>query len=399
MPKAAQPRPRFPYLYLPDGWDTAWVAAKAAAGATPAQILFLGDSIPTGQQCSDWKKSYPHLVRESLRASLGGLHADYFPAWGLSAIAAAGPLPGTPPWSIENVLGTSSGAVDNFGWHRISYNTAAGASTYYHQTFTSPDACTAMDLFYVDFNSGTWVYSVDGGADVTVTNTNAGSTTLAPVKRISLSGLASATHTIAVGKQSAVSVCLPIGVAEYPGGTAGGGLSLARYTAGGVTLGQYITGSQFPTNRLEQLAGLVPQGGGGVGRTFGYPQQPHLLVLELGINDNNTGVAQATIFSALRRTIQAVRAGRAGASILLHVVCNPDAELSDNTSNLFTPANWPTFVGYLYQFAQAYNCAVLNTHAKWGETPVAQGFMTVAGNVHPIDAGHADIAGDLLKVL
>ena len=53
----------------------------------------------------------------------------------------------------------------------------------------------------------------------------------------------------------------------------------------------------------------------------------------------------------------------------------------------------------IYQLATAYNCAVLNTHAKWGEYPNTAGFLTNAGNVHPTDAGHADIAADLLKVL
>jgi hypothetical protein len=392
-----QPRPRYPYLYLPDGWDTGWQAARAAAGATPAQIMFFGDSVQSGTAgCSDWKKCYPHLIREALKASLGGLKSDYFPAWGYSLTTGAAVI-GTTPWSAQTVT-TASGRVGSIGWHSFSYDTS-GATAVYMQTFTSLDPCTAMDLFYQDYNSGTWVYSVDGGADVTVTNTNGGVAANTATKKISLTGLANTTHTIAVGKQSAASVCIPVGVSTHNSALAGG-LQIARFCNASADLANdYITANVGPTTRLETLAGLTPSGGGGTGTAFGFPQQPHLFIFELGVNDCANARNQTDYATALRRMIQAVRKGRPNASILLHTICNPDAAVSDNTSNLFAPGNWPGWMLLHQQYAQMYNCAILNTHAKWGEYPNTSGFLTNAGNVHPTDAGQQDIANDLLKIL
>jgi GDSL-like Lipase/Acylhydrolase family len=396
-----QPRARYPYLYLPDGWDTGWQAAKAAAGATPAQIMFFGDSVQSGTAgVSDWKKTYPHLLREALKASLGGLKSDYFPAWGLSLTTGAAVV-GTPPWSALSAT-TPSGRTVNLGWHSLDGENAAGAQAGYMQTFTSYDACTALDLFYTDYNSGTFVYSLDGGGDVTVTCTNAASNILSPTKKISLTGLANTTHTVAIGKQSAAGVCLLMGIATHNSALAGG-LQIARFCNGSATMaGDYVTTGQVPATpftRLEFLSGCTPQGGGGTGTAFGFPMQPHLLIFELGVNDCAGSNNQTDFQTALRRMIQALRKGRPNASILFHLICNPDTNVSDNTSNLFVPANWYQWMEMMIQFAGIYNCAFLNTHAKWGETPVASGFQTIAANVHPTDAGQADIAADLLKIL
>lgn len=394
-----QPRNRYPYMYAPDGWDTGWQAAKAAAGATPAQIMFFGDSIQSGASgASDWKKTYPHLLREALKASLGGLKSDYFPAWGISSTPSAA-VAGTPPWGAISAT-TPSGRVGTIGWHSLDYESAVGAQAGYLQTFTSLDTCTAMDFFYQDYNSGTFVYSLDGGGDVTVTCTNAGVAGTTAVKKISLTGLGNTTHTLAVGKQSAASVCVPVGVATHNAALAGG-LQIARFCNAMATMaGDYVTSSVGPNaQRFEVLAGLTPSGGGGTGTAFGFPMQPHLTICELGINDCAGAQSLTDYATALRRLIQSCRKGRPNASIMFHVICNPDANVSDNTSNLFAPGNWPSWILLMQQYAEMYCCAVLNTHAKWGEYPNTSGFLSNAANAHPLDAGHQDIANDLLRVL
>jgi GDSL-like Lipase/Acylhydrolase family len=402
MPRPAAP-PRYkPYLFLPDGWDAAWKAAKSAAGTTPAQIMFLGDSIQVGVLASDWKNSYVHLIRESLKTSLGGLHADYFGAAGYSANPSFN-VPGTPPWSNDVGAGAVINLANAFGWHYDIHDTnATEPTTYYHQTFTSPDACTDLDLFYVDFISGTFKYSVDGGTDQTLTCTNASSNSIAPVVKVqAATGLASGIHTLAVGKQSVSAVAIPMGVAEYPTGRSGGGLAIARFCAGLTNLSDYFGTSttQHPPNRPELFSG--PMSGSATvssPRTFGFPTQPHLAIIALGVNDCNAALSAANFESVLRRIIQSIRRGQQNASILFHIVCNPDPDSSDCTSG-FQGANWNTYTNLFMDYAQRYNCAVLNTHAKWGETPVANGMLTVPNNVHPTIAGHADIATDLLGVL
>ena len=387
-----------PYLYLPAGWNVGWLAAKANTG-TPIQIMFFGDSVQSGTAgVSDWKKTYPHLLRESLKGSFGGLKSDYWPAWGMSLTPNAAVV-GTPPWSAISAT-TPSGRIGTIGWHSIDYETAAGAQAGYLQTFTSFDTCTALDIFYQDYNSGTWVYNVDGAGDQTVTCTNAGSAANTAVKKISITGLANTTHVVQLGKQSAASVCIPVGIATHNSALTGG-LQIARFTNAMATMANdYVTGSVGPNpQRLEVLAGLTPSGGGGSGTSFGFPMQPHLLIFELGLNDCNGANSVADFGTAIRRMVQACRKGRSNASIIFHIVCNPDSNISDNTSNLFAPGNWPNYTQVMNQYAQLYNCAILNTHAKWGEYPNTLGFLTNAANAHPTDAGHADIASTLLGIL
>ena len=38
-------------------------------------------------------------------------------------------------------------------------------STYYSQTFTSPKPARPWSIYYLDYISGTWNYSLDGGGD------------------------------------------------------------------------------------------------------------------------------------------------------------------------------------------------------------------------------------------
>jgi hypothetical protein len=277
----------------------------------------------------------------------------------------------------------------------------SGATAAFHQRFTAPVACTDMDLFYLDYNTGNFKYSVDGAANQTVNTSSGGNGGNSFIGKVQISGLTSAIHTLDIGIQNAASVCLPMGAAIYPSGRSTGGLALARFCNGGQAATDYVSGTlgQFgPTDRIRLIGGPGTQGDSGTYTTrFGYPTQPHLAIFALGANDCNQANSGSDWSTSIRRFIQACRRGVANASILLLIVCNPDGDSSDGSG--FQPQNWYAYWNVAAQFSTMYNVAVASVHARWGETPVASGFLTSGNNVHPTDAGHQDIANFLLPLL
>lgn len=114
-----------------------------------------------------------------------------------------------------------------------------------------------------------------------------------------------------------------------------------------------------------------------------------LVMIELGINDR----ANPAQFLANMRTILTAISASTTTSILL-VAANM---ISDANA-----ANYKTIIGYMYQLADEYNCAVVDMYDRWGEYAVAQaqglmGETTYTGNAgldlyHPSDKGHRDYA-------
>ena len=153
------------------------------------------------------------------------------------------------------------------------------------------------------------------------------------------------------------------------------------------------------TGRMDTFGGTTPNGFGGTGAAFGFPMQPHLAILSLGINDCNNAGSRPTTPPHSSKLIQAAPprpAERLGPAA--HRLQPGSQQLRQHLElrpGRLGRSGWQL----MYQYAQIYNCAVLNTHAKWGEYPNTQGFLSNAANVHPLDAGHADILSDLLKLL
>jgi hypothetical protein len=399
MTRPSNPPGKIPYLYLPPGWNSGWLAAKGAAASAPLYLQIIGDSIATGQGCSDcMAKSWPGLLRNSLQSQLGiALAAEYFTAYGYSPVATSNIT--NAPWS--NALnGVGVTVALSVGWHRTWY-VNSGATAVYHQTLTTPYACTAIDLWYIDFQAGTWVYSVDGGSDVTVTNTapnnNPSST---EVKKISLTGLSAATHTISYGKQSAANVAIVQGATCWvTGNSPASGLHVARMACNGAAAADWNASGQGPANRARLFSGCSPSRDSGSGTALGYPMKNHLTIIEFGINDAIAlGANQERDFVAcITQMIQGIQRQNPSGSILLLAPCFPDAA-SDSVPINFNAMFYGPFLRSLASIAFAQNCAFLNMQSKWGETPYAQGFLP-NNDVHPPDAGQADIANTILSII
>ena len=395
MPKAPyvyNPDP-LPYIHLPAGWDATWKAGKA--GGSP-NIMTIGDSVEQGQGMASngFAGTWPGVLKASLLSTLGLSLAAEYVSVGHSLDANYGSIPGSPWSAFQN--GVTPTLVTYGGWHR--YFVMAGSIVGAYQTFTTPVACTALDLFYVDLNPGSFQYFVDGGGGVTVTCTGGGTAATTSVKKVSVSGLANTTHTLAWGSQAGVNQAQVLGAAYYPSGTAGTGLRFSRLSIGGAGAFEWDSSNaaQLPADRIRLYKGVSPQSDAGAGNSFGFPLNPHLVILGLHINDwvNNKGWDLES--TTLSRFIRALQAGPNAPSIAFAIKCMPDG----NTSDCAYPwhNNIDLYKRPMYILAAQYGCAVVDIDKKWGATPVAKGFLPAA-DLHPLAAGHSDIAAVLASIL
>jgi hypothetical protein len=369
---------RVAWADIPVGALDVWQAGKAATVSSPAIIAGIGDSFMHGAYAGDWHLTgWFGQLKTKLVAAGYGTHADFWPV--SSNIARNSSMTGLIPFVLSPT--GLSWAQNGFGELPIYTGTAAGVLA-----FTTPYACTQMDLVYLDSNQGTggtWAYAVDGGAPQTITV--AGDNT---IKKVRLTGLANTVHTISCGSQSFNFVMQVCGVSTYPDPAKGIGYGRLAY-AGATTVAGLGQSAFKPADRARVYGGS----GAGGGINFAhFPVAPHLALIGLGINDNTNGQGLEGYRQTLRRLCQALRRGRANCSIVF--VVNPVANgvTSDQTSNYFgNPTQWPLFQQAQWQVAREFNAGVIDFQAKWSETPVASGFTTVSQG-HPTQLGHDDMA-------
>lgn len=353
------------FLSTPSGWDDGYQAAKAAAGRRPLRLQVFGDSIAAG-----YTTSFAGSFVEQAVALLRGRHGSYGDFWtnvfGFDTpdfVKGAG-------WSGAlngNTMATAS-AKEGYGpwWF------ANGVTTNAAQSFTTPDPCTAFDLIYYDAfaaAASTWQYSLDGAANVTVTNA-ADST----VKRIAFSGLANARHTVSWGWQSVNGGACIMGAATYTG--SGHGLAVGRMGAAGTQLADF----QSPAN----LKGSV------------FPLGADLAIIALATND----IAQAAAGSEgyLYGLCRAVRANNPNASLLFVIPSYPLPSVDDCNHSFANPGTAYTYHDMLYRAAARFDGALIDINRKWAGQGHALGFLPAA-DIHPTQAGQDDIAGVLLPLL
>lgn len=225
-------RPRKPFILVPDGSLDVWTAAKAASPSSAARVLILGDSLGQGNNAtSRMTQSFFGKWRQALTGSTGStvgstpyaLGGDWWPC---SASIAGDASYGAPvPWVLSN---TPTFLTTGYGKTPLWSGTPTNPAT-----FTSPYAHTDADIHYLDIGTGTWTYTVDGGGAVTITLANTGLQ-----RKVALTGLSNATHTIVFTGQSAVNVLQPQGISIYP--TSAGRTSGIQF-AWGASGGQELT--------------------------------------------------------------------------------------------------------------------------------------------------------------
>ena len=138
---------------------------------------------------------------------------------------------------------------------------------------------------------------------------------------------------------------------------------------------------------------------------YGFPLGADLAIVQFSCNDcvqygNSTNYAADTYTRAMVRIIQAMRRGNPNCSVVILISSYPDPYTSDTLlPAINTGSNYYSqFVIAAYGVAQMLQCALVNIHAKWGETTNSQGLIYL-NDVHPTQAGHADIAASVLSIL
>lgn len=361
-----------PALILPDGWDTGWKAAEAASATTPCWVAALGDSFTQGLHASNpLTTSWFGLLRTALIAQYG----EYATLYSVSNDVQHGAGYSPVPW-VNSQTAISLTAASGFG--EVSRYTGIGVGT---QTFTTPVACTDMDIYYQSATASNFDYAVDGAA--ATTQAVAGSVAF---NVIQLRGLANTTHTIVFNNQSVSLAMRIMGVAVYNNLTHGVGF--ANMGVSGLASNAW---SNVSTNHLLR---------GDLGSMTAFPTKPHLLIIAMGINDcSQQTIGPQSFYSIYRTLIMAARRARPALSVLLIANCNPSTLYGDVTTPFGNSDSWGLYVGAMRQLAQDTNAAFFNCDAKWGPTPLAQGFVVSAANGHPNDAGNANMYASLAEVL
>lgn len=387
--------PRSDNIFNPPGALAGWRQSKTQIGSAPIWISVIGDSVACGFQAPTPGAGWFDVLRATLLQSYP-LMGDFWFARHDDTATQRNLSPA--PWATNQTPLVDTGGI---GAWLETWNSQTGVMPL--KTLTAPYAYTDADVLWYDLATGGnhFQYSVDGGAAV---NINTGFTSRP--QRTAISGLANTTHVLRLGGQTADGVMHVPGVCTYPSAgarTAGLGFGLAAVS--GIAIGSW--------GRQSWPGGDKPAMWGGFDGTtwgaFGFPTMPHLAIIALGLNDsgqvitggqqNAYAFAPSGVGIMLDRFIRALRRGRPNVGIIILAYCNPTPTNSDLTSGNFAGStNWPKYLRTYQRVAAAHNVALINMDTQWGLTPVARGFIT-AGNAHPNNAGHADIAATVLSIL
>jgi hypothetical protein len=401
-----------PGLILPDGWDTAWRAAKANSATSAATVSLIGDSISIGSYATDiMLTTYWAKLRAQLTAAYT-LGADFYSFAYSSAIGGLYNYSmATPPVVLHGV--TSTNWLAYFcGYNYGIFNAASGGQTPM-VAVTPPYNVVGFDIVYIDYNSGTFTYNVDGGSNTTVTSTGNNTSPNAIVKKASVTGLTSGSHTLNINSGSTVNTCNILGVACYANQSTG--IRFVNHAWSGMGLNNSPTAhnfladtTMFPVDRLALHQGYQGTTASPSSLTgFGFPTQPDLAILAMGVNDIQASVTAGTFEDWIRRAVQVLRYGKNDAcSILILGMYLPNTDAPGSTT--FVRASDMTSTPYtgmmeLYDsmrnVALEYNCAYGAVHTQFGQQPATNGWVTSASNLHPTDAGHTRIYNMLASAI
>lgn len=413
------------WVKLPNNWYSGpWFTAKSSGFTSPAWMLFDGDSVTNGVNPANngyLATGWPDQLRSLVLAASGAqVYGDFYAGWSYNS-AAGGANP------VNEGFPAYAGGSSTF---EIGFGTLLGpsAGNAWVQTIDTSlipgwtgGGCTGFDIVHYDWGACTWQFLIDGGqgGSPTVSGatwtgsawqvTNAGGGALAgSVKKVTVRGLASGTHQIQWGQVSSAGNMMPIGISLFTGNAGGIGFVRSAYSGrravdaagpAGANLGYSGTVTAAPNDRPSLWSGSGPATGTAqiTPAPFGFPTQASLNFLAYGINDAANYISPGAYGDALQRKIIAYRRGVANANVCLIAFSYPDPHNSDN--NLAGNGNrYVRWKRVMAEVASDYNCAFVDIDAKWGGTPVAQGFQQ-SGNVHPTQAGSADIAATIMGIV
>lgn len=267
----------------------AWPTARAAGNA---DVVILGDSITSGQAATSyWDRSYAARLRTSIRALYGDGGSGFSPHWTGAA--------GGGAYTVTGTSGSVFAAYVPNG-HAATFS---GAARWTHQAEGTE---VAVYLRRVP-TYGTARWRVDSGPWQTGINCD-GTTGYI---RVSATNLDPGTHTIDVEATSGT-----VAVAGTEGRNTTGSrvhiMGLGARTSGG----NAFSSPTFEANAAFRAASI--------GRWA-----PHLLIINLGVNDSNTATINAATYKTnVEAMITTARAARSDCDLVL--VANALGKFDDN---------------------------------------------------------------------
>lgn len=373
-----------PGIYVPEGWGRNWLAARnrAAAGTGLARIMTVGGSATLGYFASNPRtRSWPGLVAGALQAAYGDGGS------GFHGVSLSNTLSGDNAAAYAAWLTAGAAVAQTGTWSQGGSNYGPGGTYLYSDitgsTLTFRARGTTVRIYSVIGGStrAPMLYSVDGGADVSVAQPSG----TAAIQTTTISGLSAGEHTIVVKVGTAtsgqyVSVCGVSG--EHASGVLVHNVALA-----GATSSRYANDAPTALNAVWNGGANFPA---------------DLTVYSAAPNDAAANVTGDVWLANVASWIRAVRAAGNSTDILLAL---PHIGTHEGTNN-----KYQEYSRLIRPLADAYGCAVVNwwtlggnawavwnALGYWGSatTPGAVG----TDGVHMSDAGFQNMADTVLPFI
>ncbi|MEU5577772.1 hypothetical protein ABZ791_10815 [Streptomyces huasconensis] len=369
---------------VPRQWGEFWRPKRDAAksGTAKANVAVVGGSTEVGFYASHLvNKAWPGVLASSLQAVNGdggtGFTSALFSASGIAGNDAAAINQWTANGGLVAQTGTWAfgGYAVGPGWGYL-YASTSGSS----MTWAVRGTSVTIYTLGADGNRSSWAYSIDGGADVTVTDS---ATTGLTVLKTTVTGLAPGPHTVRVRHTGSAGAYLSVcGVSAENSS----GLVLNNFSRKNATAAQYTS------------AGRALWNGGAE-----YPAD--LLIYAVSPQDVIDGVAVDTWASQVRQLLTQVRDGGSslGATDIVFVL--PHIGQADAQGY-----RYQDFADRTYALAHTFEAAVVdfwnlgrnswnffNSLSHWGN-PSAPGSPGTDAFLLS-DAGHSYTAGVLTALL
>jgi lysophospholipase L1-like esterase len=399
------------YLDVPVGALDTWQTAKVTAliGSGQANIVALGDSITAGQNAFNNADALTYGWVDRLAALLNVTMAAYanfytLGGYGPQRLYSSGTY-GTNSTPYNSTAGSWNGYSGGIGEVWVPNDTAT-----WDLTITVPNhpvtgaAPTAVDLITVSYLGAatSWQYQVDGGSANTVNNVGSASLPGAVLVRTHISLTGGAPHTIKVGQQSVSNALMFVGHAVYYGTTGLGvvraglqGWRASDFTVGaGATAGSAGSGNAISSAGPDHLQPWTGVTSSTNTAGAGFPFQPHLAIIALGINDAAYGTHPSAYQKALARAVHAFRRGRANCSVVIMNTAFAGTYADNALGGVYANGfRYDRYKQLARGVANDMGCVYYDVDSQFGETAVAGGYE-LNTDPHPTANGTGAGGGD-----
>lgn len=333
--------------------------ARQASGGTAAHIAFYGDSETWGLRQADpiQTNSFPARVKYMMQQSN---------LWGNSVFESL-------IWLTKNLAGSGNSSFDTrftvgAGWVWDGNNGGPGQNAYTNSTDTTgilfvPDAVsqtTSYTIWYKQGSSqGTFTYSIDGGAPVTV---NATGTT--GIGSVTTTTTALGNHYIRIKNVTGTNTLYSL-ILNNSGRAAGG----VQFSICGVS--NSTTGNWNQSGVIFSLTCAFTQA------------KPDMAVINLFTNDYLNNINPTTTYANFNGIVAAAKAVNCDVVLMIPAICN--------TTQTYAYAQYKAVV---YQVALEQDLSVIDMSQRWPVFSVANAspFLLYFDTIHPSTKGYIEYA-------